>query len=770
MRDAELVNLLSQAEALQQRQMYPQAIALYRQILAVAPAHFPACYGLALCLVRDGHFADAIAQYHAALLLEPDDVQTMSDLGAAYSMWGRDADALPWIERVVQLRPDDPFALLNLGRALRGVGRNDEGRRCNERALALDPDNQMALNNQGNLLLDEGNAAAALEYFNRVLGLDPVFPSAMYNRGIAYAMLNRPEAALNSYDQALALRPDWPDVYQNRCIVLQSLRRYQEALAGYDRLIALQPDRASTYSNRGNMLRDLKRYDDSLADFSRALAIDPQLASALGNRAATLLDLHRYEDAARAYDAVLAVDPDYDYVHGYLAKAKIYCCEWTGLAALCTVIRDRVDAGKPTMHPFPLLPLIDDPALQLRAALFFAADKFPAAPMPIWRGERYGHDKIRLAYLSGDFFNHATAFLMAELFEMHDRERFEVIAFSFAPVGSDEMGRRLRPAFDRFIEVQNRSDREVAEMIRELEIDVLVDLKGYTTDGRLGILGHRPAPVQVSYLGYPGTTGAAYVDYVIADRVIIPDDAHHHYSEHVVTLPDSYQVNDRKRVIDPRTPSRADLGLPEQGFIFCSFNNNYKIMPDTFDVWMRLLAQVDGSVLLLLADNDPAMRNLRREAADRGIDPARLVFAPRMNLPQHLARQRVADLSLDTLPCCAHTTASDALWAGLPIVTQIGQAFAGRVAASLLHAVGLGELVADTAADYEAIALRLACDPTALAELREKLARNLRDAPLFDTARFCRHIEAAYQTMWQRHESGQAPVPFAVPRMADGTD
>lgn len=760
---AEIQDRLRQADALQQRQLYAQAADLYRQVVAIAPADFAAAYGLALCLVRDGHYQDAIAQYEAALRLRPDDVQTLSDIGAAYSMWGRDADALPYLEQAHRHRPDDPFILLNLGRALRGIGRAEEGRRCNEQALALDPDNLLALNNQGNLLLDDGHPAAALAHFNRVLSEDPLLASAMFNRGIAYAMLNQPEAALNSYDQALALSPDWADVHQNRCIILQKLRRYDDAIAGYDRMIALGPDNPNAYSNRGNMLRDLKRSDEALADFARALAIDPRHAPALGNRAATLLDQHRYEDAARAYEAVLDVDPDYDYVHGYLAKAKIYCCEWGGLAALRDVIAARIDAGKPTMHPFPLLALVDDPALQHQAARFFAADKFPAAPTPIWRGERYGHARIRIGYLSGDFFNHATAFLMAELFETHDRAAFDVTAFSFSPPGSDAMGERLRPVFDRFIDVRNNSDREVAELIRQLEIDVLVDLKGYTTDGRLGVLGYRPAPVQVSYLGYPGTLGAPYVDYVIADRTIIPDDAHGHYSEQVVTLPDSYQVNDRKRPIDPHTPSRAELGLPEQDFVFCSFNNNYKIMPATFDVWMRLLAQVEGSVLWLLQDNDPAMRNLQREAAARGIDPSRLIFAPRRPLPQHLARHRAADLSLDTLPCCAHTTASDSLWVGLPIVTQIGHAFAGRVAASLLHAIGLPELIASSAAEYEALALRLALDPAALSAVRDKLARQLTDAPLFDTARFRRHLESAYRTMWQRHENGLPPMAFAVP-------
>jgi predicted O-linked N-acetylglucosamine transferase (SPINDLY family) len=389
-------------------------------------------------------------------------------------------------------------------------------------------------------------------------------------------------------------------------------------------------------------------------------------------------------------------------------------------------------------------------------------DRCSASPASLWNGERYQHDRIRLAYLSADFHEHATAYLMAELFEAHDRARFETTAISFGPDSNDGMRARLSAAFGRFIDVRNRGDREVAALLRKLEIDIAVDLKGFTAGARAGILSHRAAPVQVNYLGYPGTMGADFIDYILADRFVIPEEHYACYTEKVVYLPDTYQVNDSKRVIAERTPTRAEVELPDTDFVFCCFNNNYKITPEIFDCWMRLLNEVQGSVLWLLADNATASRNLRREAEARGVAPERLVFAPRVKLEDHLARQRLADLFLDTLPFTAHTTGSDALWAGLPLLTCHGTTFPGRVAASLLNAVGLRELIAYSLEEYEALALKLATSPAMLNDIRARLAQNRHTHSLFNTDRFRRHIEAAYTTMWERYQRGEPPESFAV--------
>jgi predicted O-linked N-acetylglucosamine transferase (SPINDLY family) len=374
--------------------------------------------------------------------------------------------------------------------------------------------------------------------------------------------------------------------------------------------------------------------------------------------------------------------------------------------------------------------------------------------------------RIRLAYLSADFRHHATAYLVAELFELHDRDRFEVIGISFGADDRSEVRARLVRAFDRFHDVSSTSDREVASLMQELEVDIAVDLKGHTEGARLPILAARPAPLQVSYLGYPSTMGADFIDYVVADQVVLPLDQQPFYPEKIVHLPECYQVNDSKRRIASRIPARRELGLPEDAFVFCCFNNNWKINAAMFDIWMRLLRAVDGSVLWLFRSNDLATANLRAEAKARGIDPARLVFAPFLDLPDHLARLKRADLFLDTLPCNAHTTASDSLWAGLPVLTCVGHTFAGRVAASLLNCVGLPELVTNDLDEYEALALRLARDPPLLQSIRRRLEQNRLSAPLFDTDRFRRHIEAAYTTMWEMHRRGESPRSFRVEPIA----
>jgi protein O-GlcNAc transferase len=404
----------------------------------------------------------------------------------------------------------------------------------------------------------------------------------------------------------------------------------------------------------------------------------------------------------------------------------------------------------------------DDPALHLQGAKNLIATRMPTRPAPLWAGTRFRHDRIRIAYVSSDFHEHATAHLIAELIELHDRARFEVIGLSFGIDDGSAVRRRLAQAFDGFLDMPEQSDRAIAAELHAREIDIAVDLKGHTRGSRPEIFAHRPAPIQVSYLGFPGTIGADFLDYVIADPIVLPVSQQPFYTERIVQLPDCYQANDSKRAISAQTPERRAAGLPDAGFVFCCFNNNYKIRRPVFDVWMRLLSEVPGSVLWLLRDTAGVEGNLRREAAARGVDPDRLIFAERCALDVHLARHRLADLFLDTLPYNAHTTASDALWAGLPLVTCQGEAFAGRVAASLLAAVGLPELVTQNLADYEALALRLARDPAMLRSVRDKLAANRSTHPLFDSARFCRHLEAAYLRMWETWQRGEPPQPFRV--------
>ena len=607
-----------------------------------------------------------------------------------------------------------------------------------------------------------GNLAEAARLYSAVLQGAPRNFQALYLLGFIQFQQGRFEDAERLIGDAVRINPHSPDAFYNRGCALQHLQRHEDALVAFDRALALKPDYGDALTNRGATLLALKNYREAITSFEAALVLQPHDAEALSNRATALFEMRRYDESAAGYARLIAAAPQFPYATGNLVLARAYCCDWSGFAPDRALITAEIRAGKPTMSPHASTLILDNAQDQLRSARRWVRDRCPPSPSPLWRGEIYRHDKIRVAYLSADFHAHATAFLIAGVFEHHDRGRFETIALSFGPDDGSETRARLGRGCDRFIDVRTGSDAEIAAMVRQLEVDIAVDLKGFTQDSRPGIFAHRPAPVQVNYLAHPGTMGADYMDYIFADRLVIPPEHRSSYSEKIVYLPDSYQANDDARRVAERTPSRAQAGLPDSGFVFACFNNSYKITPPVFDVWMRLLGANDGSVLWLLQDNEAATANLKREAEARGVEPRRLIFAPRVNVAEHLTRQGLADLFLDTLPCTAHTTASDALWVGLPMLTVLGTTFAGRVAASLLTAIGLPELVTSSLAAYEDLALSLACDPVALSRLKEKLEDNRRNYALFDTARFTGHLEAAYEALWSRTQRGEPPGDLAI--------
>ena len=630
--------------------------------------------------------------------------------------------------------------------------------------LGRDKRNFDALHLLGVVKASAGDFAAALDALDQALAVNRRSDEALTNRGRVLNALNRHDEAIKSYDAALALNRNHLNALHNRASTLLQLNRSAEALADFDRILALRPDFPLALHNRAIALNDIGRYADALATCNRLIELVPDNPEALHNRGVALTRLKQHDKAIADFEKAVRLDPNFAYARGDLLHAKLHCCEWRGIDKDAELITAGIRAGKRADWPFSYLAVSDVARDQLQCAKIFVADKHPAVPAAaaLWRGDRYAHDVTRIAYLSSDFREHAVGYLGVGLYELHDRARFKVIGVSFGPDEQSEMRARMKAAFDEFIDVGARNDRAIAELIRSREIDVAVDLMGITESRGLAVLAHRPAPVQVNYLGYPGTTGADYIDYIIADRIIIPEASRGDYAEKVVYLPDSYQVNDGKRRIGEAAPTRAEAGLPDAGFVFCSFNNNFKLNPPVFEVWMRLLHAVEGSVLWLLAGNGLVEANLRREAQARGVAPERLVFAPRIKLAGHLARHRLADLFLDTAPYGAHTTASDALWVGLPVVTCPGDAFASRVAASLLTAVGLPELIATSMADYEALALTLARDAARLAALKARLAANRTTCTLFDTDRTRRHIEAAYVTMVERARRGEPAESFAV--------
>lgn len=625
------------------------------------------------------------------------------------------------------------------------------------RAVSANPASADARNNLGNVLRDLDLDAEALEQYDQALALNPDYAAACNNRGTVLHKLGRHADALESCARALSLRPDYGGAYFNRGLVLHDLRRNDEAVEDFGRALALDPRHAGVHHALGNALRDLKRYAEALECHDRATALDPDSADVWKDRGDVLCDLGRYANALASYDRALRIRPDFEFLYGLRLYTAMKICEWNGLDDHLARLVAKVESREKACPPFILLAMPGSPATQRTAAeIYVQPISPPSHALPAIPG-RAAHDRIRVGYLSANFHEHAMMRLMAEVFEMHDRSRFELTAFSFGPDRDDATRQRVSAAFDRFIDVRARSDEDVALLARSLEIDVAVDLMGYTKDSRPAVFALRAAPVQVNYLGFPGTMGAGFIDYLIADRTVIPEAHWRHYAEKIAYLPDSYLPSDTKCRISDRPFTREELGLPQTGFVFCCFNNTHKITPAVFDIWMRVLGQVDGSVLWLLEDNPEAAIHLREEAGRRGIGPRRVVFAPRVPPAEHLARHRLADLFLDTLPYNAHTTASDALWTGLPLLTHPGGTFAGRVGASLLGAIGLPELIADTPQHYERLAVELGTDRDRLREIRRRLEENRLTAPLFDTRRFTGHIEAAFAAMHDRHRAGLAP-------------
>jgi protein O-GlcNAc transferase len=682
--------------------------------------------------------------------------QAIQQAAAAYSRgdW-REAERL--CRLMLEAKADHFDALTLSGVIAAQSQRTQEAVAFFGRAAAADPDNAMAHCNHGNALRELKRYDEALASCERAIRLRPDYADAHNNRGAALQELGRTDEALASFERAVRLRPDNVQAHSNRGAALRELKRFDEALASFDQAIRLAPGHADAYFNRGNTLLDMKRLDAALASYDMVIRLDPDYPETYYQRGLALQGSRQYPSAAQSFARLLELAPGHKLAKGALLHARMMCCDWAGLAELHESIKQGFPGRRLSADPFVIQAISESEADLRTCAETYVAEKFPAAGASL-AGKMPRHARVRLGYLSGEFREHAISILMTGLWERHDKSRFETFAFDSGGGDGSPRRARIEAAFDEMIDIRRVSDLEAASLIRAKEIDILVNLSGYTGDGRPGIFTYRASPVQVNYLGFPGTMGAEYFDYLIADDTAIPPGSRQHYAEKIACLPHSFMANDRKRAIADRRFSRAELDLPENTFVFCSFNRLYKITPGTFEGWMRILKQVEGSVLWLIEDVRAAELNLRKEAEAQGVSASRLIFAKRMpSMEEHLARQRAADLFIDTLPYNAHTTAADALWAGLPVLTCAGRTFPGRVAASLLNAIGLPELIVRTQGEYEAMAIELATNPQRLAQLREKLERSRLTTPLFDTGLFARHIEELYMQMYERCQSGLPP-------------
>jgi predicted O-linked N-acetylglucosamine transferase (SPINDLY family) len=624
--------------------------------------------------------------------------------------------------------------------------------------------------NRGMQLVEQQSSTQALAEFEAALALEPDHLKSQFYRGLMLIGLQRPTAALASFDAALILEPDYLEVHFNRGLLLTELGRLPEALESFDHALALHPAFAQAHLSHGGVLIQLGRFGEALASLDKALELSPGDLDIRLNRAVALTKMKRYVGAIEEYEQITAVKPDLHFALGFQQHCKMHICDWSALDANIQRIVAGVRSGTTIASVFHLHAIVDDASIHRQAARIWARHECPVLHDLPELPQHARPEKLRIGYFSADFHDHPVALLTAELFENHDRSRFEVTAFSLGPHTQHPIRQRLEQAFDRFIDVSDMPAHEIALLARDHEIDIAIDLSGYTDGARPGIFAHRAAPIQIAYLGFPGTLGAPYIDYLIADPTVIPPEQQAHYDEKIIYLPHSYLPNDSTRTIGVM-PAREEEDLPAEGFVFCCFNSSYKITPECFSSWMRILTRVDGSVLWLSSLTDATgVENLRQEAERRGVDPHRLIVA---NLApsssQHLARLGLAGLILDTLPYNAHASTIDALWAGVPVLTRIGRSFSGRVAASLLRSIGLPELVTTSAQQYEDLAVELATNPPLLQEVKQRLALNRLTQPLFDSRAFVRHLESAYTAVFQRHLAGLEPDHIRVAGNAEGS-
>jgi predicted O-linked N-acetylglucosamine transferase (SPINDLY family) len=759
----QLAQILHQGMAAHRQGRLAEAERSYQAVLDVKRDDFDSLHLLGLVRWQQRRHDEASRLIKQALRVRPDSAEACANLGIVLQSLERPAEAIALYDRALAINPRYTKALSHRGDALRALGRTGEALTSYEKAVAAAPDYAEAYINRGVVLRDMGRHTEALASFERALALRPDNREILYNRGNSLQSLGRFEEALRDYDRMLAAHPSAAEAHNNRGCVLEKLGRFDEALASFEAALALEPDNTDALHNRGNALLALAKYEDAVASYDRALALTPHRVDTLHNRGQALMILRRYEDAISAFEAVLTLEPLNPNACAALTNCRLLVCDWENLTRLAE--RARAAAREDDwsrLDPFAALCLLDEPMEHVAYARAYVRRLVPSPPQPAPRQVSRRSERIRVAYLSSDFRNHPTAHLTSELYERHHRDSFEVIGISFGFDDRSEARARLVGAFDSFHDLRFTSDHAATEFMGGLGIDIAVDLNGHTAGARLGIIGRRPAPIQVQYLGYLGTMGTDFIDYVIGDEIVLPHEQQAFYTEKIVHLPACFQICASLRPGSCHVPGRSELGLPEAGFVFCCFNNTYKIMPAVFDLWMRLLKAVDGSVFWLYGANPSAMANLRCEAQSRGIDPARLVFAPALPLAEHRARLTRADLFLDTLPYNAGATANDSLRMGLPLVTCAGRAFAGRMGASLLNAVGLPELITTDLDAYEALALKLATDRALLDSIRRRLSQNRETSPLFDVERTCRHIEAAYATMYEIHRRGEAPRSFRV--------
>lgn len=695
---------------------------------------------------------EAVQLCDSLIMQNPQDAELHYFKGLAYRKKGDLLAAKESLEKALLMDAGSVLAHFALGNVLRTLGDLKAAERAYLNTINLDAKHEKAWFNLGLVYHKSNNLKKALDCYNKALALNPSYVDALNNKGNVLKSQGQLEGAYKCYSDAATIKPS-AIVYYNIGLVLQLMNRPHDAVDAFICAVKYQPDYSDAWTGLGFAFHKTKNYAQAVDAYKKSLTLKPDNAVVWNGLGITYKKLKMLEPAIECFARAVDIKPDYSEALGALVQNKMHACDWKQLDEVLINVEASIKKGG-QLVPFNILATPLSAEIQKQCAEQYTQHHFPLMDPLTGPHTRYKHPKIRIGYFSADLHNHATAYLMADLFDRHDRSRFEIFGFSFGSESQDEMALRMRGAFDAFYDVGNLTDFDIAKLAKAKEIDIAVDLKGYTRGARPGIFTYMPAPVQVSYLGYPGTLGAPYIQYLIADKVLIPTEARPHYSEKVAYMPDSYQVNAKRKVLPENTNTRADFGIPKQAFVFCCFNNNYKITPDVFDIWLRLLQEIKHSVLWLFEANPSATVNLKSRAQAQGIAPERLIFAKKAPQEVHLSRYYHADLVLDTFHYNAHTTTSDALWVGCPVLTCLGTTFPGRVAASILEAFGMPEMITKSPEAYFNLAKQLALDLDKLQTIRQKVVANRDSQALFDIDLYTHHIEQLYNQMYQRHQAG----------------
>ena len=732
----------------------------------------PYCHNDLGAVLEDlGQLDKAIIAYQKALKIKSDYPQAANNIGNAFYKLGRFEDALTWYRKTLEIQPDYTEACVNIGGIMHDRGRLAEAIQWYHQAVKINPDLAASHHHLGLAYKDQGHLDEAIECYQKALSLTPTPAKVLNSLGVALRSRGRLEEAVSCYHEAIQHQPAFPEAYTNLGCALKDLGKPDEALVCFQKALTFKPDMAETYNNMGSVWRDKGDLGKAVSCYRQAILLKKDLVEAHFNLGSVNKELGNLKNSIEFFHSAVVRQPTYSKALNQLVHQILQGCLWKELDdfafKLDSLTAQELKQGVKTGEtPFVSVSRRADPDVNMAIASSLSRHiSKTAASLKknyIFKGAASNRSRIRIGYLSNDFRDHATAHLMMGLFGCHSRDKFEVFCYSHGRNDGSTYRKRIQNECDKFINLIDRSDGDAADRIHEDRIDILVDLKGHTRDHRLTISALRPAPVQVSFLGFPGTTGADFFDYIIADRTVIPERHKPFYSEKIVYMPHCYQVNDHTQAIAAHRSSAADHGLPEDGFVFCAFHQSYKIDPIMFNTWMNILTAVPGSVLWLLKNNDYAEQNLKMAAKERGIDPDRLVFGLRLPKEQHLGRHRLADLMLDTRIYNGHTTTSDALWAGVPVISLMGSHFASRVSASILKALGLSELITRKLEEYEKLAVRLALDSAELKMLQKKLAKNQLTHPLFDTRRYVRNLEKAFIQMWRIYATDQDPMHIEV--------